>query len=385
MADGRYARLEQIEWWRSDLVRHATALVAGCGALGNEVLKNLLLLGWGKVIVIDLDVLELSNLSRSILFRTEDIGQSKAHVMAKRAAEINADCQVIGLHGDLRLMVSAGMVARVDIVFGCLDNIAARLALNDLIGQSKCLWIDGGLSIWEGTINLFAPGQGACYACGLTAEDLYEINLRRSCPAYAARAYAAEGVPTTPTLSSIVGAYMVQLALRWLHERHAPSGFPVSAQLRFDTAHDRFWKLGLPENPDCALHPAALANVHKDVIHFTETWAVNFQRLRQWLGTSALTVYLPVSLLVATECPECRFREEMAHVAIAEETIVCAHCSASVIPSLTNHLLGEEDFLHLSPADMGFPPWTWVTVVNAGTQEIVFELASVSPMFTACV
>lgn len=82
--DDRYSRLRLISWWRQELLREATVLVVGAGALGNEVVKNLALVGLGTIHLIDLDLVEPSNLSRSVLFRSEDGGQPKAVVAARR-------------------------------------------------------------------------------------------------------------------------------------------------------------------------------------------------------------------------------------------------------------------------------------------------------------
>src|SRR5271167_4030844 len=70
----RYSRLRLISWWRQERLRTARILVVGAGALGNEVVKNLALLGMGTTYLIDLDVVEPSNLSRSVLFREQDGG-----------------------------------------------------------------------------------------------------------------------------------------------------------------------------------------------------------------------------------------------------------------------------------------------------------------------
>src|SRR6185295_5874786 len=87
----RYSRLRLIPWWRQEKLAAARVLVVGAGALGNEVIKNLALLGVGTVFVIDLDTVEPSNLSRSVLFRSEDGGKPKAEVAARRSEEINPD------------------------------------------------------------------------------------------------------------------------------------------------------------------------------------------------------------------------------------------------------------------------------------------------------
>ena len=74
----RYGRLRLIPWWRQEKLAAARVLVVGAGALGNEVVKNLALLGVGTILIIDRDVVEPSNLSRSVLFRLADGGRPKA-------------------------------------------------------------------------------------------------------------------------------------------------------------------------------------------------------------------------------------------------------------------------------------------------------------------
>lgn len=97
MTSSRNSQLERLAWWDAEAVAGATALVAGAGALGNEVVKNLLLLGWGRIAIVDFDTVEESNLSRSILFLAEDVGQQKVQAMARRSALINPSCRVVAL------------------------------------------------------------------------------------------------------------------------------------------------------------------------------------------------------------------------------------------------------------------------------------------------
>ncbi len=108
----RYGRLRLIPWWRQERLAAARVLVVGAGALGNEVLKNLALLGVGTVIVIDLDAVEPSNLSRSVLFRLEDGGRSKAEVAAQRAGEINPDVRFHPIRGDVITDLGLGPLRR---------------------------------------------------------------------------------------------------------------------------------------------------------------------------------------------------------------------------------------------------------------------------------
>ena len=114
--DDRYSRLRLIPWWRQERLAAAKVLVVGAGALGNEVLKNLALIGVGTVIVIDLDAVEPSNLSRSVLFRVQDGGRAKAEVAAQRAGEINPDVTFHPIRGDVITDLGLGLFADVDVV-----------------------------------------------------------------------------------------------------------------------------------------------------------------------------------------------------------------------------------------------------------------------------
>jgi adenylyltransferase/sulfurtransferase len=77
-----YSRLRLIPWWDQGKIQSARVLVVGAGALGNEILKNLALMGFLDIVIVDLDRIEVSNLSRAILFRPADVGSYKAEAVA---------------------------------------------------------------------------------------------------------------------------------------------------------------------------------------------------------------------------------------------------------------------------------------------------------------
>ena len=90
-----------ISWWEREKVENARVMVVGAGALGNEVIKNLTLMGIGHIFIVDFDTIELANLSRSVLFRESDSGRKKAEVAAARAKELNPNVHVQYFHGDI--------------------------------------------------------------------------------------------------------------------------------------------------------------------------------------------------------------------------------------------------------------------------------------------
>src|ERR1700722_12037276 len=89
--EDRFHRFQLIGWWNQDRLASAKVLVIGAGALGNEIVKNLALLGVGHVFIADMDRIENSNLSRAVLFRGSDNGSFKAETAARAARDIYPD------------------------------------------------------------------------------------------------------------------------------------------------------------------------------------------------------------------------------------------------------------------------------------------------------
>ena len=94
--EDRYARQRLISWWEQDRLAAARVLVIGAGALGNEILKLLALSGVGHIMIYDMDRIEVSNLSRTVLFKESDAGAFKAEVAAQRVVELNPQAVAIG-------------------------------------------------------------------------------------------------------------------------------------------------------------------------------------------------------------------------------------------------------------------------------------------------
>ena len=101
--EGRYDR-QELAGWSQQRLSQAKVLVIGAGAIGNEVVKGLALVGVGCVMVVDMDHVAPSNLTRCVLFRDSDVGRPKADVVCERAAELNPDSRFIPVVGDLRVV-----------------------------------------------------------------------------------------------------------------------------------------------------------------------------------------------------------------------------------------------------------------------------------------
>src|SRR5947209_17123614 len=116
----RFHRFKLIAWWDQQKLAAAKVLVIGAGALGNEILKNLALLGVGNILVADLDRIENSNLSRSVLYRAADNGEYKATVAARAAKEIYPDLKAHAFNSNVVYDLGLGVFRWADVVIGGL-------------------------------------------------------------------------------------------------------------------------------------------------------------------------------------------------------------------------------------------------------------------------
>src|SRR5262245_13285785 len=249
-AEDRFSRFRLIGWWDQKKLRAARVLVIGAGALGNEILKNLALLGFANIVVVDLDSIEASNLSRSILYRASDVGRRKADVAADAVRSVFPEARVHPITANVVHGLGLGMFAWADVVLAGLDNREARLWLNRACWKMRKPWIDGAIEGINGVARVFLPGKPPCYECTLGETDWAILNKRMSCNLLALEASSEGKVATTPTISSIIAGLEVQEAVKLLH------GLPVLAGqgFIFEGLNHTSYKVEYTENDACMSH-----------------------------------------------------------------------------------------------------------------------------------
>jgi adenylyltransferase/sulfurtransferase len=377
----RDATLKLIDWFDVQRVRAARVLVVGTGAIGNEVLKNLALLGVGHVYMFDRDTVEISNLSRSVLFRASDRGRLKAEVAARAVTELNADVEARWAVGDLALNLGLGVVRRMDVVIGCLDNREARLMLNRACWKVDRPWVDAGIGQLNGQVRVFRPGHGACYECGISENDYRQIAT--PCNALASR-YAAEGrVPTTPTIASIVAGVQVQETLKLLAPEQWEGRSMAGREFIFNGTVGAASFVELPVRDDCLAHYRIDA---EDIVECPRlsaagtTAAELLSEVRGRLGPSAV-VRLNFEMAVEWRCPACGARHPVLQPvrALFREDVHCAGCDRPGY-LVTTHTIGgapdeyNEFFLDRPLAELGVPPLEMLEARGAGQRSLWFEL-----------
>jgi hypothetical protein len=195
-----------------------TFLVVGGGALGNEVLKNLGLLGAGRAIVVDPDRVEASNLSRSVFFRANDCGRPKATTLRTSLTSSfpgtqweSHDCEIADL--------GYGQLTGVSLILTCADNDLARIEAAWLAQCLDVAMADGGLGggdYWHGRVSFFAGTHAACFCCKLPPRRRRELLSLSLAAGHSCGQRTETTLSSVPTMASIIGALQVDFGLRCL-------------------------------------------------------------------------------------------------------------------------------------------------------------------------
>lgn len=368
--EDRFARFKLIAWWDQEKLRRSRVLVIGAGALGNELLKNLALLGVGQVFVADMDHIELTNLCRSVLFRPGDEGQPKAMTAIKAARQIYPDQESESFMGNITTSLGLGVFRWADVVLGGLDNREARLFTNRACLKVGTPWVDGAIEALQGVVRAFAPGDDPCYECTLGENDWKILEARRACSLLTRDEMEAGRVPTTPTTSSVVAGLQCQEALKILHELE---GVLYSQAYVFDGLFHQSYTVNYSRNPDCQSHDAlemifetGLSSDETTLGELLELSKQAFDQLDVGIQASpdeAYTLDFGRDIIESLHCSSCDETEPSFVVlgSLTIETARCPKCQGERSPSLINHVTESSAYLDKSPAELGLPPWDILT------------------------
>ncbi len=365
--EDRYARLRLMEGYRQETLAQARIMVVGAGALGNEVLKNLALLGAGHLIVVDFDTIEISNLTRSVLFRQEDAGRSKAEVAAERVRQINPDVTIIPMQADVVYEIGLGVFRQIDLALGCLDNRLARMALNRACWRVGRSWIDGALQIADGSVRVFVPPDGACYECLMTKQDYALANQRYACPP----ATTMEGVAiTTPMSASIIGAMQVQEAVKLLHGQR----WENSQGVYYSAETLRLTHVDYPRRQDCPAHDPVGRVISLPLSAARSTVGQIIEAAQEHLGDKPVLL-LPDQIVTYLFCPQCDRMEEVYRPLreVVPNDILCPECQVARVYDVKSTLPANDQTRDLPLAQLGIPAFD-ILEVHAGRQQVWLEL-----------
>ena len=182
-------------------VMDTTVAMVGAGGLGSPALRLMAAIGFGRILIVDRDIVELSNIQRQTVYNTRDIGRPKAEAAAENLELMNPNVEYEAVCASVTEANATSILRGTDIIVDGLDSFEARRALNKASLTLSVPYIFAGAVEYYANLSTFIPGETACLGCVMgEAED----NPDNTC--------ARVGV--SPTLLSIAASIQVEEALR---------------------------------------------------------------------------------------------------------------------------------------------------------------------------
>jgi adenylyltransferase/sulfurtransferase len=392
-----YDRTKLISWWEQDIVDTSSVLVVGAGAIGNETLKNLALLGVGKIFICDMDTISISNLSRTVLFGSDDVGKEKATLAAERVIQMsnNKNCKVDYFVGDITTGLGHGVFRRFDIVLGCLDNMLTRVNVNRRCCLLQKPLLDAG--IWELGLSLSVHHYpySSCLQCGMDSKDIEnERRIRYACDNFKKRDIHERHAPTTLVSTAIVGALQVQEAIKVLHnlnkDKLERDGKKLDITVQYGKKYyyqglnHLFEQMTVPTKDTCDAH-FSFDEVVESPLSADMYLCDALDSLKDLLGYDCIIDTYPESwFVIRTRCVSCHnwIDTYKAKGDLYQEDLLCDECSKysgeslGYTPESENiDVFGRKDMLkrlmNFTLRDLGIPPLHIITVRAKNDESIV--------------
>lgn len=261
-----FDRQKRLKGWDQEKIRSSTVLVVGAGATGNELVKNLTLMGIGTIYLVDFDNVDRSNLNRCVFFKEKDVGktQFKAEIVARNAME----------YGRTRILPIVSKIEDVkediykacNATASCLDNMEARLQINSFSYYYDLPFVDSGIDGWYGSIFCVVPQAKdcPCIQCSMSSQDLDNMFKKFSCTGQEIakeEGFTEMKMANIITTTSIIGALQAQQIVKILlgidqfkkdgtwNEKVGPPVY--GKELRYDGTKNLFTFIEKTRNPNC--------------------------------------------------------------------------------------------------------------------------------------
>jgi molybdopterin/thiamine biosynthesis adenylyltransferase len=247
----RFERSRRLGWFNLNIVKEMNVLVVGAGAIGNETVKNLVLSGFHKISLVDMDFVVKSNLNRCVFFSDEDAERNrmKAEVIKKKIKRLNPSVKVNSYISRIEHL-SDDFIPSFDVVLGCLDNISTRLHLNARCFHHQIPYIDGGTRGLIGKVQVVIPPKTSCLECGMNKTHEKVRNKRLSCTGKDVTFFEPKLAADINT-TSIISAVQTQETLKIVHKRY---NSVIRNMFYYDGNRNIAEVLEVPINPNCPHH-----------------------------------------------------------------------------------------------------------------------------------
>lgn len=146
-------------------LKEATVFIAGAGGLGCPVALYLGAAGIGRIIIADMDRVEMTNLNRQVLFDETIIGTEKSVAVKERLQILNPHICVESITATIDESTAATFVGSADIIVDATDNFTTRYSLNQVACRNEIPLVHGAVCGFHGQVATIIPGKTACFKC----------------------------------------------------------------------------------------------------------------------------------------------------------------------------------------------------------------------------
>ena len=214
----------------------AKVLMLGAGGLGSPSALYLAAAGVGTIGVIDMDVVDASNLQRQVLHNMDRIGMRKVDSAKATLTALNPDLKVITYDTRLGADNILDIIDGYDVIVDGTDNFPTRYLVNDAALLKKIPVVHGSIFRFEGQVTIFKPYDGPCYRCMIPEPP----------PAELAPSCAEAGV--LGVLPGIIGSIQALEALKLILDLGDPL---VGRLLSYDAMDQSFRTFKVRRDPAC--------------------------------------------------------------------------------------------------------------------------------------
>jgi molybdopterin/thiamine biosynthesis adenylyltransferase len=249
--EDKYERTKRIPFLDLEKIQKAKVLMVGCGAIGNEVAKNLVLAGFLNISIIDMDYIVRSNLNRCLFFTDLDADKKrlKAEVISEKLKIMYPEINVEP-HSKKIEEMPEDFIPSHDAVLGCLDNVGARLHLNAHSYYNKIPYIDAATLGLVGKVQVVVPPETSCLECGMNKTHMKIMEKRFSCTGTDIT-FFEQKMAAEITTTAIVAAIQVRETLKVISGHKDKT---IRNLFYYDGKRNVADELEIDINPDCPHH-----------------------------------------------------------------------------------------------------------------------------------
>lgn len=160
----RHLSLEDVGFLGQKKISESKILIVGAGGLGVPACLYLASSGVGVIGICDGDIIEISNLSRQVLYHKNDVGQKKVHVLSERVSYLNPEIKMCTYDFHLTEQNAKKIFKDYDLIINGSDNFKTRHIINKNAVELALPWVDAAVSKFSGQVSCFLPYLG-CYHC----------------------------------------------------------------------------------------------------------------------------------------------------------------------------------------------------------------------------